>query len=286
MKNCKLKKSHYTYYSYEEFGRGYIGKRSCHCKPEEDVTYFGSYSDETFKPTQKIILGTYNTAEEAIADEIKIQRFFKVVENPHFANKVYQTSTGFRGTSETAKKAAASRTPEQRSEAIRKALISYTPEKRREAIRKALISYTPEKRREVVRKQHASRTPEQRSEIAKKREANMAPGRRSEIAIKREAGKTPEQRSEAARKAYANMTLEQRSELGRKGQANRTLEQRSEAARKGHANMTPEQRSELARKRNTVKFQCTETGFITNAGSLSSYQKKRGIDTSKRIRLS
>ena len=245
---------HYTYYSYEEFGRGYIGKRSCKCKPEEDVTYFGSYRDKTFKPTQKIILGTYDTAEEAIDDEIKIQRFFKVVENPHFANQVYQNSNKFQGNSETARKGQANRTPEQRSEAARKALISYTPEKRREAIRKALISYTPEKRSEVSRKLHASRTPEQRSEIA--------------------------------RKGYANMTPEQRSELGRKGQANRTPEQRSKAARKGQANRTPEQWSESAKKRNPVKFQCTETGFITNAGSLSSYQKARGIDTSKRVRLS
>ena len=63
-----MKKYHYTYYSYEEFGRGYIGKRSCPCKPEEDVKYFGSYSDKTFEPTQKIILETYDTAEEAIED--------------------------------------------------------------------------------------------------------------------------------------------------------------------------------------------------------------------------
>ena len=170
-------KYHYTYYSYEEFGRGYIGKRSCHCNPQEDVKYFGSYMDKTFKPTQKIILETYDTVEEAIDDEIKIQRFFKVVENPHFANKAYQTSNGFRGSSESA----------------------------------------------------------------------------------------------------------------RKGQANRTLEQRSEAARKGYANMTPEQRSEFARIgsiiANAIKFQCTITGFISNAGPLSNYQKARGIDKSNRVRL-
>ena len=282
-------KYHYTYYSYEEFGRGYIGKRSCHCNPQEDVKYFGSYMDKTFKPTQKIILETYDTAEEAIDDEIKIQRFFKVVENPHFANKAYQTSNGFRGSSESARKGQANRTLEQRSEAARKALISYTSEKRSEAAKRGKSNMTPEQRSEAVRKQHASKTPEQRSEIAKKREANMAPGRRSEIAIKREAGKTPEQRSEAARKAHASLTPEQRSELGRKGQANRTLEQRSEAARKGYANMTPEQRSEFARIgsiiANAIKFQCTITGFISNAGPLSNYQKARGIDKSNRVRL-
>ena len=265
-----MKKSHYTYYSYEEFGRGYIGKRSCKCNPEEDVTYFGSYSDETFKPTQKIILGTYDTAEEAIDDEIKIQRFFKVVENPHFVNKVYQTSNKFRGNSETVRKGHANRTPEQRSETARKANASRTPEQKSEAARKRLASLTPEQWSEAARKRQANKTPEQRSEASRKGHAN----------------KTPEQRSERAKKAHANRTPEQRSETARKAYANRTPEQRSEAARKRLASLTPEQWSELARKRNTAKFQCTETGFITNAGSLSRYQRARGIDTSKRIRLS
>ena len=34
------------------------------------------------------------------------------------------------------------------------------------------------------------------------------------------------------------------------------------------------------------KWECLETGFITNAGCLSRYQKARGIDTSKRKRIS
>ena len=33
------------------------------------------------------------------------------------------------------------------------------------------------------------------------------------------------------------------------------------------------------------RWKCLETGFITNAGNLSKYQKARGIDTSKRIRI-
>ena len=51
----KNKKYFYVYYSYEPWGRGYIGKRECWCLPEEDVKYFGSYRDKTFKPTEKII---------------------------------------------------------------------------------------------------------------------------------------------------------------------------------------------------------------------------------------
>jgi hypothetical protein len=90
------KEYHYTYYSYEEWGRGYIGSRTCKCLPENDVRYFGSFRDKTFKPTQKIILKSdYTTREEAYADEIILQEHYKVAKNPHFANRAYQTSTKF-----------------------------------------------------------------------------------------------------------------------------------------------------------------------------------------------
>jgi len=90
------KKYHYTYYSYEEWGMGYFGSRSCDCLPEEDVDYFGSFSDKNFKPTQKIILkGDYSTRMEAIEDEILLHEFYEVGKNPHFANKAKQTSKKF-----------------------------------------------------------------------------------------------------------------------------------------------------------------------------------------------
>jgi hypothetical protein len=90
------KEYHYTYYSYEEWGRGYFGSRTCRCLPEKDVKYFGSFKDKTFKPTKKIILkDDYATREEAYVDEIILQEYYKVVENPHFANRSYQNSTKF-----------------------------------------------------------------------------------------------------------------------------------------------------------------------------------------------
>jgi hypothetical protein len=92
----ELKEYHYVYYSYEEYGRGYFGSRTCKCLPEEDIKYFGSFKDKSFKPTQKIILkDDYTTREEAYVDEIVLQEYYEVVENPHFANRAYQTSTGF-----------------------------------------------------------------------------------------------------------------------------------------------------------------------------------------------
>lgn len=46
-----------------------------------------------------------------------------------------------------------------------------------------------------------------------------------------------------------------------------------------------EQRRKNGHKMAAQLWQCTVTGFITNPGSLSRYQMKRGIDTSCRIRL-
>jgi len=90
-----MSKYFYVYYSYEEFGRGYIGKRECKCLPEEDVKYFGTYRDRTFKPTQKIILEIFASREEVMDAEIKLHNFYEVHKNPHFANKSKATSTGF-----------------------------------------------------------------------------------------------------------------------------------------------------------------------------------------------
>lgn len=196
-----MKKYHYTYYSYEEFGRGYIGKRTCKWKPEEDVKYFGSYTDETFKPTQKIILGTYDTAEEALADEIKLQHFFQVVPNPHFANQVYQTSTKFRACYELL-------TDEQK-------------EKQRKAVREWQKSIPSNIRTEMVKKSWESFTPEQRSKRAKKASSALTTEQRREISRNVQAQRTPEQRKQTAIKASRSLSSEQRAELARKNNSQR-----------------------------------------------------------------
>lgn len=88
--------NYYVYYSYEEWGRGYIGSKpsGCSCAPEDDP-YFGSFKDKTFKPTHKIILGVYENPEDCIAAEVFLHSYFEVDVNPHFANLARQTSTGF-----------------------------------------------------------------------------------------------------------------------------------------------------------------------------------------------
>ena len=58
----------------------------------------------------------------------------------------------------------------------------------------------------------------------------------------------------------------------------------------GVASLTKEQRSKYSKKgikiTNSQVWECTVTGHRTNSGALSNYQKKRGIDTSNRIRIS
>lgn len=90
-----MAKYYYTYYSYEQWGRGYIGRRGCTCSPEEDIEYFGSYKNKSYRPTHKIILGVYKTEAEAITAEVKLHAFFDVDINPHFANKARQKTVGF-----------------------------------------------------------------------------------------------------------------------------------------------------------------------------------------------
>ena len=259
-----MKKSHYTYYSYEEFGRGYIGKRSCSCKPEEDVKYFGSYTDETFKPTQKIILETYDTAEEAIEDEIKIQHFFQVVPNPHFANQSYQTSTKFSYvmTSEEASKN--SKKGNLKCKELGLGIYSITKEERLEysrmgGIKQGKINGTLNKE---LNRGFFGMSPEDLKE--------------SKIKGAKKVGKD----NKELRRGIFGLSKEEAIKNSKKG-GNKNKE-----LGLGICGMTKDQLIQNGKKTSSQKWQCTETGFITNASNLVRYQKARGIDTSNRVRLS
>lgn len=90
-----MSKHFYVYYSYEEFGRGYIGSRGCKCLPEEDFKYYGSFWDKTFNPTQKIILAEFDNRVEAYEAEVVLHKFYDVVNNLHFANQSRALTSGF-----------------------------------------------------------------------------------------------------------------------------------------------------------------------------------------------
>lgn len=55
------------------------------------------------------------------------------------------------------------------------------------------------------------------------------------------------------------------------------------------ANRNPEEHSDWGKKfaaqTNTTLYQCLVTGFVSTAGPLSHYQKKRGIETHLRVKL-
>ena len=132
-------------------------------------------------------------------------------------------------------------------------------------------------------------------------------------------GLTPEERSEAGKKGAQKckelglgicaMTSEERRQAGKKGAQTQiknnigifgmSFEERSEISKKtgqrhyengtGFFGLAPEQiienRKQAGEKTSSQKWQCTVTGYVTNSGALTGYQKKRGIDTSNRIRI-
>jgi hypothetical protein len=250
------KEYYYTYYSYEEWGRGYFGSRKCYCLPEEDTKYLGSSKDKTFKPKYKIILkDDYDTREEAYADEIILQEYYKVVENPHFANKSYQTSTKFCYIHDFEYMSNFGKTQGKINFENGVGIHALTPEQKSEC-GKLGGKKSSQKNKELGIGIYAI-TPEQRIENAKK-------GGKKGTKMCKELGIgiygiTPEQRVENGKKGGKKM-----KELGL-----------------GVHSMTKEQRSELSKKNNAQKWECCETGYISTAAGVVAYQKGKGVDTSK-----
>jgi hypothetical protein len=190
-------KNFYVYYSYEEWGRGYIGKRECKCLPEEDVKYFGSFRDKSFRPTKKIILAKFNSKEEAIAAEITLHNFFQVDVNPHFANKARQTSTGF----------SYDRTGERNSDAWRERMSGDNhPNKRpeiREKLRLAQLAWGDN---------HSSRRPEGRERARLVFSGDRNPNRSEEGRARcRRTMNTPERKrktQEIGKKTFGELWLD------------------------------------------------------------------------------
>ena len=147
---------YYTYYSYEPWGRGYIGAKPSGCpgNPMED-NYYGTFSDKTFRPTEKIILGEYQSPEECIEAEVSLHSFFNVDINPHFANRAKQTSTKFffDSTGKTNKGSSEKRTKEN---------IENNPMKNPEVVQKMLDSRKKEDNTWYENYVKSRRTPESR----------------------------------------------------------------------------------------------------------------------------
>jgi hypothetical protein len=328
----------YVYYSYEEYGRGYIGKRQCKCLPEEDLNYFGTYKDKTFNPTQKIILDTFDTVEKALEAECILHDFYQVDKNPHFANKARQTSTKFfympstEEAKENGKKShrlglgAHGLSLEERIKNAKKGGTKAAETNKRN--KTGIFGMTEEQRSAVGKKvgemNKKNKTGvcglsfEELSENGKKY-GKIGGNRASELKVGVHS-LTPEQKGENGKKAHKmkrgvhGLAREKIVENGKKGGEKakelgvgihgRTKEEMQETGKKSgqknyelglgiHA-QTAEQRKEFGRMGGSIggkivaarKYICLETGFVANAGNLTKYQRKRGIDTTKRRRIS
>jgi hypothetical protein len=291
------KEYYYTYYSYEEWGRGYFGSRKCYCLPEEDANYLGSSKDKTFKPKYKIILkDDYATREEAYADEIILQQHYKVVENPHFANKAYQTSVKFYLPTEQAVENG------KKTYELKLGVHAQTKQQMSENGKRSL---TLEQRIENGKKSYNLGL----GAHARTKEQMIQQGRKLYEFGLGVHGLTKEQRIENGKNGYKlgldKKTKEERSEYGKKGgriignihKQNGTgvcgisKEQRIENGKNvyhlglgAHAR-TREQMIEDGKKggksTSSQRWICNITGHISTPAGLSRYQKARGIDTSK-----
>jgi hypothetical protein len=85
-----------------------------------------------------------------------------------------------------------------------------------------------------------------------------------------------------------SMTSEELSFAGRKGGkiGGRNSQKTLRENKLGIYAITPDEQREIVAKTNSQRWMCLETGYITTSGPLTRYQKKRGIDTSKRKRIS
>ncbi len=103
----------------------------------------------------------------------------------------------------------------------------------------------------------------------------------------RKGGKIGAKRNKENKKAIFGLTKDQLSKNGKKGGKIGGKKQYELGI--GVHGKSKEEKIKYASKAGKVganiKWKCIETGYISNAGGLSAYQKKRGIDTSKRVKL-
>jgi hypothetical protein len=283
----------YTYkITFEEVPYYYYGM---HEEKVCDEEYWGSPSTHKwcwkFYTPKKQILEVFNTRKEACDVEKRlIKPFYKT--DPNCLNEccggIYSLETcskaGKIGGSISGKRHKENKT----------GIFAYTPEEKSEICRMGGNHHVKTGHIQRLGKNTAkmhmenktgifAMTPEEKSERSKKSGQKHKENGTGIFAM------TAEQREIASKKA---------DEVNRKNKTgiySITPEERVENSRKGGLKNkelglgifaeTKEERSKRATQTNYQKWMCTETGFITNAGNLSKYQRVRGIDTSMRIKL-
>jgi len=310
---------YYTYYSYEEWGRGYIGSRGCKCLPEEDIKYFGSYSDKTFNPTQKIILEIYGTREQAIEAEVILHDFYDVANNPHFANRAKQTSTKFYIPTEKAKqlgKKCGDKYGTINGKKIVEEKIGIfgltEDEKKLNSSKGGKVSGNNHKKNNTgvcgLSTEEKRKYAKLGSGGKKVKELGVGIFELSEEEREKNSSKGGQKCYELKLGIY-NLSYEEKfnncSKGGKKAkelgigvhnispteriEINKRVNETNKKNNTGIYSLSLEQRIENGKKSskimNSQKWECLETGYITTSGPLTLYQKAKGIDTSKRRRI-
>jgi len=98
-------------------------------------------------------------------------------------------------------------------------------------------------------------------------------------------GKKGGQRTKELGVGFFSMPEEEKKKARSKGGKTGIGGRKAKELGVGVCGLTKEQRRENAKITNSQRWMCLETGFITNAGTLTGYQRARGIDTSKRVRV-
>ena len=104
-------------------------------------------------------------------------------------------------------------------------------------------------------------------------------------------GKISGNRNKELGKGYCGLTKEERSKYGKQGGkiSGKIVGPQNRDLNRGICGMTKEEKSDAGKNgsktTNSQKWMCIETGFISTPGPLTHYQKSKGIDTSKRMKL-
>jgi len=173
--------------------------------------------------------------------------------------------------------------------------LSILRETGKKAYKNGLAKISTEERREIGRKggKNAYKNGLAKISIEERREIGRKNGKKTkELGIGIH-GLTTEQRRENGRKNgkkhYENKTACFSISPEKRKEAKRKSEETQKKNKTGIYSITMEQRVENSKKSvqkmNSQKWMCLETGYITTSGPLTAYQRKRGIDTSKRIRI-
>lgn len=88
------RKYHILYVSFEEEpgGRSYVG---AHSTDNLNDGYLGSFVDDTFNPSNRIVFGYYTSRAALLRAEENLQKTLNVVKDPHYANQSIQHGSGF-----------------------------------------------------------------------------------------------------------------------------------------------------------------------------------------------